>query len=347
MPETLSNTDIGNMIKELVEYSSMAKIQEDLTIIKPADKKPWLFNNKECKIFGAGLTNGDYLILNPFRENLKLEPQQKWLYNSIIFMFDHLMIQAMLAILKMASDKDAEPNEEQMPIISKIVKKCNKSAVAKARKVLEENHIVITSYYSKKERIFQYQTRLFDDDLRKEFGKSISKKSWELLTDIFTYITQVDDFHKEFQAKSTSLTLPRFSAFIPATIKLIEKIKEPVQIWLGTEITSNIFIDVEKNMKVAQKMTNWISSSSGASKIKSKEKAPWDNKKVPKGFPMGNNEDKPKNPIQSARKNPQKISRKRFDTTRFQTIRKTTRHETRHEDTGSSALAATPIIIKL
>lgn len=252
----IDDKDVTGYIKYLVEFSNAFVIDDELTIT--LNSKPFLIKEKEIKIFSVDLKSGEYHMLNPFKETAKLGPEQKWFYDLMMSNIENYTVFIMRSIMEDIVNNGDDVETDKMELTSKYVKDVNKTTLAQFNKIVNTKGNVIASYFDNSSKTTQFQTKLFDEEFHKEFGKTVSNKTWQVVQKLFCDVVGVDDFHKEYQAKASVIGLSRFDSFIKVYTKLIKAMQYAIKIWINTDVDVKLFEEIVENVKIAQKLSAYL-----------------------------------------------------------------------------------------
>lgn len=255
---------IFDFTKRLVELGGIYKINDDLSITNtvsdnviaiPSGKK-----SIPLKVFKDGMESGEFALLMPYKEQLGINREREWFFDSLQIIIGNLIKELTLKIIKDAVEKK-DDNYSQYALMNKIAGLADETMLKEVEKLRAHDFIFIN--YNKKLKTASAQTRIVDEELLEEHGR-FRKKSWEVIQTLFNEFIGTTDPEELYTYQSTILSIPETDAKLHVIIALAKALGAYVRDILEIDLGEDILEQHLANLEGYGKLHAWVSATTSS-----------------------------------------------------------------------------------
>lgn len=278
----INEASMNEFGKLLIEMGGLYEVREDSSIYTKAGRPVQITIGKEKKdlfLFRDGMPNGDYIALNIFKDDLGVNRERQWFFETRNVILGTIMQELMKYVIKVAVNKDDE-NIESYSIVNKI-SNLGKGKTPDEKMIGEITDInyldILNIFYNKKQKTAQIQSNMLSNASYAE-DHNIRDKTMTIIRILMKELTGTDDIEGSFVYTSKSLEVAELDAKLTVMISFIEAINSYSKDFLNIDLCPEQLKEHMKHLEGYTKIRSWFSSSVPVSKEKAQlnDIPPWE-----------------------------------------------------------------------
>lgn len=281
--QVISQQQITDYLKLLVEYGGVWKVSDDYTILTP-DGNPVLLDlgsNKQLpmKIFNPHMTTSAQCIyLNPFKESLAPSPERSWFWVSRSMILGFLCQEMLKALVtKLLTKTEQELDVSDLDLAKAVVDNVDEKTLDALNCLKPSDYATI--FYHKKTKTAQLQCPVLQTEHQESFKSKLRKKDWAVVTTFMETVLRTDKPEELYTyTASTIISMLEGEAILNVLTKITEAIAPYVQTLLGRELPVDAMISHLELLPKYHKLVAWHQPSTKSDAKVLASALPWESR---------------------------------------------------------------------
>ena len=242
MTTTITEDNLVEFVKLLLEVSGVYRVLEDRTILKVDDNSLMSFrtsskSNAPVRIFKEGDPIEGYAYLQPFKEISSNTQARNWFYSTICLNVSVTLKLLLLEVVELAVSKTST-DPEQLNTINLIFDKVDKTTINEIKRLAPME--IVSIYYSRKEKVAKLQAKFIDEEVREKHS-NIRKKTWDVIEILIAHFLGFDNYEVVdedlISYKSETLNIPEIESKLNIVVSTLERLSTYATIFMDKQIS--------------------------------------------------------------------------------------------------------------
>ena len=258
---TIKHEEITRFIEYVIELGGVFTIDDEYYVCLKETGERFTIEDKRkdkapIRIYHKDRVPGNYFVLNPFKENSSENVASEWFFDVICSQTRSYLRRLVVNFIELYLD-DASGIHQKFNDASSLTVDPDKTMLTEIDK-LQPEHILTFSFHKQK-KIGQIQSDLGEEEVMKSYGKSIRKKTWTFLNEIFGLFMKAspNKVHEMYEYTSQTLAAPTGEAFMKLQATCLSTMEPYIKLILNEDINSDFYKDNLMCLEKYQKMTLW------------------------------------------------------------------------------------------
>jgi hypothetical protein len=271
----MTHDDLTAFCKYLIEWTQCFKVDEKLYIRDDNDNVVHVEINKKehpLMIYHANVTDPKALVLNPFKEQQVTAVQEEQFFiDSLKTGFRGMVWGFIKTLVDSPNKEESEITYDSTEVYQAVSNQLSKNTVKELERVYKRSPVdFLNIYYDKKSRTAQLQTSVFDKDYQESFGTKVSKKSWTVLTTMFTTLFGLEKIHTKYNYTATFIGMPKAECVWNVLYMAAKKVSKYFKSMFNVDLKLGTFKKYLDHLEEMHQMAKWLSTTPNESKVTTK-----------------------------------------------------------------------------
>lgn len=230
----ITHDDVKDFTKFLIEAGNVYAVDENLWITTKLSNEKVKIKDKgdkelPIKIYHTNRENGEYHVLNPFKETTASNKAADWFYHTIEMRMAYTLSSILKEIIELSISKEdaAQAKMVQLLTVIDVSRLIAEESMIEQLDMIQPKELISVFYHSRQKQ-GQVQSDINDPDVIAKY-KKIKKKTWTFISDAFWSIfgCAPSEIHKLLSYTATTIPAPHSETLITLMFRYF-KILEPI-----------------------------------------------------------------------------------------------------------------------
>jgi hypothetical protein len=276
MEQTLSQRDVTQAIKDIINLTGVYYVADDGIIKRISTDKPLAldYNGKtmEMRVYQPEMPIGEYLLLNPYNESIASTKEREWFILTLDLTLRSYVFRIIKTIIEAIIQHKDNPNEKveltKLPYVTDYIDLVDKNTLKEFEKFNVADQMEwVTIFYHRKLKTAQLQSSLYDDEFKENFEGKIRQKTWNFFQQIVLDLLKVADaeaINTTYKHTATVIGCQETDAYLHVFAKVVDALYDPIRIWLEVKLDLAPVMRNLENIEKFRMFTRWVGNGTSA-----------------------------------------------------------------------------------